>query len=62
MKQINKSKFVLLLTLLIVMIVSFFYMKIEMSYEVFLILSCILLFMMSKLYNIRILHLQSNKG
>ena len=45
MKQINKSKFVLLLTLLIVMIVSFFYMKIEMSYAVFLILSCILLFM-----------------
>lgn len=31
MKQINKSKFVLLLTLLIVMVVSFFYMKIEMS-------------------------------
>lgn len=53
MKQINKSKFVLLLTLLIVMVVSFFYMKIEMSYAVFLMLSCILLFMMSKLYNIR---------
>lgn len=34
MKQINKSKFVLLLTLLIVMIVSFFYMKIEMSESV----------------------------
>ena len=53
MKQINKNKFVLLLTLLIVMVVSFFYMKIEMSYAVFLMLSCILLFMMSKLYNIR---------
>lgn len=45
MKQINKSKVFVLLILLIVIVVPFFYMKIEMSYEVFLIVSCILLFM-----------------
>lgn len=53
MKQINKSNVFVLLILLIVIVVPFFYMKIEMSYAVFLILSYILLFMMSKLYNIR---------